>query len=66
MRDRNAVAVVKADGTVVGHIPYNIAPILSPFLMREFNEGKMEITKYINRVKELLSALEENGILPSP
>lgn len=88
--DRNSVAVVKTDGTVVGHIPYVIAPILSSFLARDSNEGKVEITggrvnrgagyglevpciyrlygqkKYIDRVKELLSTLEDNGISPSP
>ena len=43
--DRYAVAVVRqSDGATVGHIPYNLAPILSPFLARDFNKGVAEIT----------------------
>ena len=37
-KDRFAVAVYK-DDTVVGHVPYNIAPRLSQFLNREVNKG---------------------------
>ena len=43
-RDKNAVAVVKVDGAIVGHLPYNLAPIVSPFLARDFNKGTAEIT----------------------
>ena len=43
--DRHAVAVVRqSDGATVGHIPYNLAPILSPFLARDFNKAVAEIT----------------------
>ena len=42
--DKYAVAVVKADGAIVGHLPYNLAPIVSPFLARDFNKGTAEIT----------------------
>ena len=43
--DRYAVAVVRqSDGATVGHTPYNLAPILSPFLTRDFNKGVAEIT----------------------
>ena len=27
--DRHAVAIVTADGTTVGHIPFNLAPVIS-------------------------------------
>ena len=49
--DRYAVAVIgQSDGGTVGHIPYNLAPILSPFLVRDFNKGVAEITgSKINR-----------------
>ena len=36
--DRHAVAVVKSGDTVVGHVPYNLAPLFSHFLAREFND----------------------------
>ena len=43
--DTNAVAVVRqSDRATVGHIPYNLAPILSPFLGMDFNKGVAEIT----------------------
>ena len=42
-KDRFAVAVYK-DDTVVGHVPYNIAPRLSQFLKREVNKGFAEVT----------------------
>ena len=44
VHDKHAVAVVKADTTTVGHIPYNITPLLSPFLARDFNKGTAEVT----------------------
>ena len=36
-RDKSAVAIIKADGTTVGHIPYKFAPIVSSFLARDCN-----------------------------
>ena len=42
--DKNAVAVVKNDGSVVGHVPYNLAPTFSNFLKRDFNKATVEIT----------------------
>ena len=43
--DTYTVAVVRqSDRATVGHIPYNLAPILSPFLARDFNKGVAEIT----------------------
>ena len=43
--DRYSVAVVRqSDRATVGHIPYNLAPIISPFLARDFNKGVAEIT----------------------
>lgn len=48
--DEHAVAVVKPDGTVVGHIPYNIAPVISSFIARDYNKGTVEITgERVNR-----------------
>ena len=42
-QDKIAVAVMKSD-SVVGHVPYEIAAVLSHFLKREFNKGTAEIT----------------------
>ena len=42
--DRHAVAVVKSDSTVEGHVPYNLAPLFFYFLAREFNKGSVCIT----------------------
>ena len=42
--DRHAVAVVKSGNTVLGHIPYNLAPLFSHFLARKFNKGSVYIT----------------------
>ena len=41
--DKFAVAVVKSD-SVVGHVPYEIASVISHFLKRDFNKGTAEIT----------------------
>ena len=41
--DQLAVAVVKS-GVTVGHVPYNLAPVLSHFLNRATNTGVAEIT----------------------
>ena len=41
--DVHAVAVLDED-VVVGHVPYNIAPIIERFLRREVNTGFVEIT----------------------
>jgi hypothetical protein len=47
--DKHAVAVVK-DGVVVGHVPYNLAPRFSQFLMRNVNKAFAEVTgKEVNR-----------------
>ncbi len=42
-RDRFAVAVVK-DGSIIGHLPFNLAPIVSSFLTRSFNSGMTEVS----------------------
>lgn len=42
--DKQAVAIVKADGAIVDHIPYNLAPIVSPILAEEFDKGRVEVT----------------------
>ena len=48
-KDRLAVAIIK-NGTVVGHMPYTLAPLVSYFLMREVNKGVVEITgERVNR-----------------
>ena len=35
--DRNAVAVMK-EGQIVGHVPFNLSPIISLFLRRNVNK----------------------------
>ena len=42
--DSNTVAILRTGGTVVGHVPYNLAPIFSLFLARQSNKGTVEIT----------------------
>ena len=42
--DKNAVAVTTGSGEVGGHVPYNLAPLLSQFLRRDFNKGTCEVT----------------------
>ena len=51
VHDKYAVAVVKPEGnSTVGHIPYNLAPIVSSFLSRGFNKGMVEVTgERVNR-----------------
>lgn len=47
--DQLAVSVVKS-GRIVGHVPFNLAPIFSHFLKRSFNKGTVEITgEKVNR-----------------
>ena len=41
--DKSAVAIKKA-GDTVGHVPFNIAPVVSAFLKRACNKGLMEVT----------------------
>ena len=41
--DQHAVSIVKSS-VVVGHVPFNLAPVFSPFLKRSFNKGTAEIT----------------------
>ena len=40
--DNFAVAVIKEDA-IVGHVPFNLAPIFSYFLQRDFNKASLEI-----------------------
>ena len=42
-KDKFAVALMKGS-TVVGHIPYNIAPAVSHFLKRSINKATFEVT----------------------
>jgi hypothetical protein len=42
--DEAAVAVVKDDGVVVGHVPANLASIVFHFLSRDGNTALAEIT----------------------
>ena len=47
--DSYAVAILRADGTVIGHVPYNLAPP-SSFLARWSSKGTVEITgEKVNR-----------------
>ena len=49
--DKCAVDVTTEDNTIVGHIPYNLAPLISPFLTRDFNKGTVNVTgERMNRV----------------
>ncbi len=41
VRDKSAVAVFK-DGSIVGHVPINMAPILYQFLRREVNKALLK------------------------
>ena len=41
--DKFAVSVVRS-GRIVGHVPFNLAPVFSHFLKRSFNNGTAEIT----------------------
>ena len=43
VRDKFAIAVLQGS-TVVGHMPYNIAPVVSHFLKRTVNKGLVEVT----------------------
>ena len=48
-KDKNAVAVYLED-VVVGHVPHNIAPRFSQFLLRDVNKASAEVTgQKINR-----------------
>ena len=40
VKDKQAVAVIYANGRVVDHIPWNVASIVSPFLLRNVNKRK--------------------------
>ena len=42
--DNFAVAVINKEDAVVGHVPFNLAPIFSHFLQRDFNKASLEIT----------------------
>ena len=47
--DQLAVSVVRS-GRIVGHVPFNLAPVYSHFLKRSFNKGTAEITgEKVNR-----------------
>ena len=41
--DRFAVAI-KRTGSVVSHVPLNLAPLVSAFLRRDVNKGLVEVT----------------------
>ena len=41
--DGNAVAVMK-EGQVVGHVPFNLSPIISLFLRRDVNKAFARVT----------------------
>ena len=46
----NAVAVIKDEATVVGHIPYNLSYLVYHFLARDVNQAVVEITgRCVNR-----------------
>lgn len=41
--DKCAVAIIRC-GQTVGHIPFNLAPVVSAFLKRSMNKGLVEVT----------------------
>ncbi len=43
VRDKSAVAAVFKDGSIVRHVPINVAPILYQFLRREVNKTFVEV-----------------------
>ena len=48
-RDRNAVVVLKEE-TLVGHVPFNLAPFISAFLRRDTNSGFAKVVgEKVNR-----------------
>ena len=47
--DKYAVAIKKG-GETVGHVPFNLAPVVSAFLKRPANKGLTEVTG--NRVNQ--------------
>ena len=45
----NAVAIYK-ESTIIGHVPYNLAPYLSHFLRRDLNKAFAKVTgERVNR-----------------
>ena len=43
--DQCAVAIQKSGATsTVGHVPFNLAPVVSAFLKRSCNKGPVEVT----------------------
>ena len=48
-RDRKAVAVLKIEA-LVGHVPFNLAPLISAFLRRDTNSGFAKVVgEKVNR-----------------
>ena len=41
--DKFAVAI-KRTGSVVGHVPFNLAPLVSAYLRRDASKGLVEVT----------------------
>ena len=36
-------AAVKKEGRIVGHVPFNLAPVISLFLRRDVNKALLEL-----------------------
>ena len=48
-KDKNAMALYE-DDSIIGHVPYNLAPYLSRFLTRDVNKAFAEVTgEKVNR-----------------
>ena len=48
-KDKNSVALYE-DDSIIGHVPYNLAPYLSRFLARDVNKAFAEVTgEKVNR-----------------
>ena len=52
--DRNAVAVLKEE-TVVGHVPFNLAPLILAFLRRDTNCGFAKVAgEKVNQERDMV------------
>ena len=54
--DKFAIAI-KRTGSVVGHVLFNLAPIVSAFLKRDIDKGLVEVTGSKIKIAELVMCL---------
>ena len=46
----HTVSIITADGTTVGHIPFNLSPVFPSLVIRELKIGNVEITRSWSRI----------------